>query len=174
MFIHNKTLDWLLGKSVKDKTSLLINARQNVQKSKKLFQERSLEIERHFARKNPKKQEDEEKSSVKKLEEYTNNILTWGLWKTGEQVDFYLNTVIKSQKDKIEALKSQLNFRRFVLQQKISGDGFKTIYNVTKMEGRERVNLKPEELAEYVKKSSLIMRLLFQMTEILRRMKTIY
>ena len=78
--------------------------------------------------------------------------MTWGLWQTEEQVDFHLNTVIKSQKDKIEALKSQLNFRRFVLQQKISGDGFKTIYNVTKMEGRKRVNLKPEELAENVKK----------------------
>lgn len=127
-----------------------------------------------FCKKKSQKQEDEEKSSVKKLEEYTNNILTWGLWQTGEQVDFHLNTVIKSQKDKIEALKSQLNFRRFVLQQKISGDGFKTIYNVTKMEGRERVNLKPEELAEYVKTSSLIMRLLFQMTKILRRIKTIY
>ena len=46
MFIHNKTLDWLLGKNVKDKTSLLINVRQNVQKSRKLLKERALEIER--------------------------------------------------------------------------------------------------------------------------------
>jgi hypothetical protein len=31
-----------------------------------------------------------------KLEEYTNNILTWGLWQTEDQVDFHLNTDIKS------------------------------------------------------------------------------
>jgi hypothetical protein len=48
--------------------------------------------------------------------------LTWGLWQTEDQVDFHLNTDIKSQKDKIEALKAQLNFRRFVLKQKISGE----------------------------------------------------
>jgi hypothetical protein len=99
-----------------------------------------------------RKQEEAEKKRVKKLEEYTNNILTWGLWQTEDQVDFHLNTDIKSTKDKIETLKAQLNFRRFVLQQKISGEGFKTIYNVTKMEANKRVDLKPEELAENVKK----------------------
>ena len=98
-----------------------------------------------------RKQEEAEKKRVKKLEEYTNNILTWGLWQTEDQVDFHLNTDIKSTKDKIETLKAQLNFRRFVLQQKISGEGFKTIYNVTKMEANKRVNLKPEELAEMLK-----------------------
>lgn len=98
-----------------------------------------------------RKQENAEKKRVKKLEEHTNNILTWGLWQTEDQVDFHLNTVIKSPKDQIEALKAQLNFRRFVLQQKISGEDFKTIYNVTKMEVNKRVNLKPEELAEMLK-----------------------
>ena len=98
-----------------------------------------------------RKQENAEKKRVKKREEHTNNILTWGLWQTEDQVDFHLNTDIKSPKDQIEALKAQLNFRRFVLQQKISGEGFKTIYNVTKMETNKRVNLKPEELAEMLK-----------------------
>ena len=77
--------------------------------------------------------------------------MTWALWQTEDQVDFHLNTDIKSPKDHIEALKAQLNFRRFVLQQKISGEGFKTIYNVTNMEANKRVNLKPEELAEMLK-----------------------
>jgi hypothetical protein len=39
-----------------------------------------------------RKQEEAEKKRVKKLEEYTNNILTWGLWQTEDQVDFHLNT----------------------------------------------------------------------------------
>jgi hypothetical protein len=58
-----------------------------------------------------KEQEAAEKKRLKKLEDYTSSILLWGLWQSEEQVDFHLNTVIKSNKDNTEALIAQLNFR---------------------------------------------------------------
>ena len=97
-----------------------------------------------------KEQEAAEKKRLTKLEDYTSSILLWGLWQSEEQVDFHLNTVIKSNKDNTEALKAQLNFRHFVLQQKIKDDP--TIYNIIRLEGNKRINLKPDELTVSVKK----------------------
>lgn len=127
MFIHNRTFDWLQGKSEKE-SSLLIKAIKNVKKSRKQFKERGVEIEKQRQLILEEKSENKRmQKRVKKLEEYTNNILTGGMWQTEDQVDFHLNTDIKSQKDKIEVLKAQLNFRRFVLQRKISGEGFNNL-----------------------------------------------
>lgn len=85
-----------------------------------------------------------------KLQAYSIAILDWGLWQTTDQVDFHLTQVIKSKKDQLEALKAQLNFRRFILNQKLKDD--KNIYCVTKLDGRKRINLTPTELSKNVKK----------------------
>lgn len=153
MFVHNKTLQWLQEKCGQEKSSLLKNARKDVKEARKKFRDRVLEIERQrrlILEQKEKEREAAEKKRLKRLEEYTNSIFLWGLWQSEEQVEFHLNTVIKSSKDKTEALKAQLNFRHFVLQQKIKDDP--KIYNITRLEGNKRVSLKPDELAVSVKK----------------------
>jgi hypothetical protein len=51
--------------------------------------------------------------------------ITWGLWQSEAQTDFHVRTVLKTKSEKIEALKSQLNFRKHVLLQKPKGDEYK-------------------------------------------------
>jgi hypothetical protein len=65
-----------------------------------------------------KKAEELEKARLKKLEDYTNAILDWGLWQTDVQIDFQMGTDLKTKTDKISALKAQLNFRKHVLMQR--------------------------------------------------------
>ena len=69
---------------------------------------------------------------------YSIAILQWELWQTADQVDFYLTQVTKSKKDTFEALKAQLNFRRFIPNQKLEDD--KNIYCITKLDGSKRIN----------------------------------
>ena len=56
-----------------------------------------------------------------------------------------------SKKDKLAALKSQLNFRNKVLHQLPKDPSLKNVYSVSKKVGNKRVDLSVEELAENVK-----------------------
>jgi hypothetical protein len=109
MFVHNKTLQWLQEKCGQEKSSLLKNARKDVKEAHKKFRDRVLEIERQrrlILEQKEKEREAAEEKRLKKLEDYTSSIFLWGLWQSEEQVEFHLNTVIKSNKDKTEALKA--------------------------------------------------------------------
>jgi hypothetical protein len=64
-----------------------------------------------------RKTEKAEKARVKQLEDYTSGIITWGLWQSEAQIDFHVQTVLKTKSEKIEGLNSQLNFRKHVLFQ---------------------------------------------------------
>jgi hypothetical protein len=111
MFVHNKTLQWLQEKCGQEKSSLLKNARKDVKEAHKKFRDRVLEIERQrrlILEQKEKEREAAEEKRLKKLEDYTSSIFLWELWQSEEQVEFHLNTVIKSNKDKTEALKAQL------------------------------------------------------------------
>lgn len=84
MFVHNKTIDWLNGKTDQEKSLLLLSqARKNVKSGRCKFMTRISEIERR-RRANledkMKKAEELEKARLKRLEDYTNAILDWGLW----------------------------------------------------------------------------------------------
>lgn len=57
-----------------------------------------------------RKTEKAEKAKVKRLEDYTNGVITWGLWQSEAQIDVHVQTVLKTKSEKTEALKSQLNF----------------------------------------------------------------
>ena len=99
-----------------------------------------------------RKAEKAEKARVKQLEDYTSGIITWGLWQSEAQIDFHVHTVLKTKSEKIEALKSQLNFRKHVLLQKPKGEEYKHVYNVTKMIGKRSVSLDVDEPISNVKK----------------------
>ena len=118
VFVHNKTIDWLNGKTDQEKSLLLSHARKDVKSARCKFMTRISEIERR-RRANledkMKKAEELEKARLKRLEDYTNAILDWGLWQTDVQVDFHMGTDFKTKTDKISAMKAQLNFRKHVL-----------------------------------------------------------
>lgn len=78
-----------------------------------------------------------------------NDILYWGLWQTIDQVENILKPM--KEKDKVEALKAQLRFRKNILQQRTSNS---EVFNFTKSEsgGKRRRNLTSKELADNVKK----------------------
>lgn len=120
MFVHNKTDDWLNGKNEQEKSLLLSKARKDVKSTRQKFKNRLLEIERcrrANLEEKMKKAEETERARIKKLEGFTSAILDWGLWQTDAQVDLNIGTISKGNKDKIEALKAQLNFRFYAKTQ---------------------------------------------------------
>ena len=152
MFCHNKTLKWLEGKNAREKSELLSEARKDVKKLRSMFLQRRIEIEERrkiLLREKFEAAENKEQRRVQKLENFTNEILTWGLWQSVEDVDFHLS-LYKFKKDKIAAIKAQLNFRNNVLHQKPRD--MNNVYAITKMQDDKRVNLSVEELTENVKK----------------------
>ncbi|MEW8340540.1 MAG: hypothetical protein AB2708_11880 [Candidatus Thiodiazotropha taylori] len=154
MFCHNKTLQWLQSKNTKDKCELLSAARRDVKKVRSLFQLRRTEIEERrklLLREKFAAAEEREKRRVQKLENYTNDIIDWGLWQSVQDVDYHVS-LYKTKKDKVAALKAQLNFRNKVLHQKPKDETLHDVYTVTKTQGNGRVNLSVEELSNNVKK----------------------
>lgn len=137
MFCHNKTLQWLQTKNAKDKCELLSAARRDVKKVRSLFLLRRTEIEERrklLLREKFAAAEEREKRRVQKLENYTNDIIDWGLWQSVQDVDYHVS-LYKTKKDKVAALKPQLNFRNKVLHQKPKDETLHDVYTVIKTQG---------------------------------------
>ena len=119
MFSKNKTSDWLNGKSKQDVEKILSEARKEASATRKEFQERHktiLEFRRQETLRKQQKAEQMRQERLRKLQEYTDEITQHGLWQSEEQVKRLL-TLYNSKSEKIKALKSQVRFRKFVLQQ---------------------------------------------------------
>ena len=69
-----------------------------------------------------------EQMRQKKQEQLTENIIVYGLWQSREQIYEKLGT-LKTKKDKVKALKVQVDFRKKVLEQTHSE---KDIFFITK------------------------------------------
>lgn len=152
MFCHNKTMEWLNNKTDAEKYELLKDARHDVSKCRKLFQDRRKEIEfkrKEILQKKFLEIEEKERKRIEEIESYTNNIIEWGLWQTVSQVDNHL-LMLKNDKDKISALKAQLKFRKNVLHQKPSS-GNNEIFIFSKVVNGKRVPLSVQELSNNVK-----------------------
>jgi hypothetical protein len=77
MFVHNKTIDWLNGKTDQEKSLLLSHARKDVKSARCKFMTRISEIERRRIANledKMKKAEELEKARLKRLEDYINAI----------------------------------------------------------------------------------------------------
>ena len=134
MFCHNKTLQWLEGKTEKEKNRLLYEARKDVKSVRQLFQRRRHQNEeqrQQISREKFIAAEAKEPRRVKRLENYTNDIKDWGLWQSIEDIDSNLSLYM-TKRDKIAALKAQLNVRNKVLHQSPKDDSLKNVYSVTK------------------------------------------
>jgi hypothetical protein len=114
-FANNKKMIWLKSKSEEERGKLIAKASKDVKTVRKKFKCRLTEITEN--RREAVQLEIAKKcSSEKKQEAYTKDILTHGLWQSEVEVDNMLLSYTKI-KDKIEALKAQISFRKNVLLQ---------------------------------------------------------
>jgi hypothetical protein len=150
LFCHNKTLEWINSKTDKERQQLMDFARKE-KKVRQKFKERRNQIHQERQRILQEKVLEEERKKtarIKKLENYTNQILIWGLWQTEEEVDQELSRS-KTQSDKQEAISAQLNFRNHVLKQKCDDQN---VYVMSELVSGRRKKLSISKLSANVKK----------------------
>ena len=119
MFSNNKTAKWIKTKSVQEREEMFKQAREKGQKFRKVFKERRLAMFEEKARLMRAKQATAAKKRVKERKErenLTQEIISMGLWQTVYQIEVGLMK-LKSKTSKLNALKTQLNFRKKILQQ---------------------------------------------------------
>ncbi|KAJ8314097.1 hypothetical protein KUTeg_008658 [Tegillarca granosa] len=129
-------------------------ARKEVKRARRLFSERQKEIEerrKEILKAKFEEKQRKERNKIERLEGFTKDIVSWGLWQNEQQVDQHLSLYSK-KKDKLDALKAQLGFRKQVLHQKPKDESMKDVYSVSKSVDGRRVQLSVEELALNVKK----------------------
>ncbi len=119
MFSNNKTAKWIKTKSVEEREELFKQARDKGPKFRKVFKERRLALFEEKARLMREKQAVAARKRVEKRKEkesLTQSIISMGLWQTIGQIEAGL-LKLKSKTSKLKALKTQLDFRKKVLQQ---------------------------------------------------------
>lgn len=133
LFTKNKTTAWLDNKSSADKKAILDASVRRVSSLRRNMHKKLGEISER--RKDFLKEKEERLSKLKrkqfeKNEELTSKIIYYGLWQSGEEIDQKLST-IRTQKEKLEVLKGQINFRKTVLVQPVE---VKTLYQFSSKE----------------------------------------
>lgn len=119
MFSNNKTGDWLRSKPEEERQKLLKTARSKAPEFRQLFQQRRQAMLEERARvQRAKKQAIAHKRAQerKQKERLTEHIIQMGLWQTIEQVEAGLQKC-KSKTAKINAIKTQIGFRKKILDQ---------------------------------------------------------
>jgi len=149
MFLNNRTMDWLNSKKEHERNALIASASKQVKQLRITFKNRIQEIKQqriYKMQEKIKKREEIERERIRKQTEYTNNIISHGLWQSESQVKNMIMSY-KSQTEKINVLKAQLKFRKEVLHQ-VAED--KATYNITKTvrDKKSRQNLSVDELTD--------------------------
>ena len=153
MFVHNKTLDWLLGKEEDEKKEIIKKAISDKYRLKVLYKQREEEVRRRrleAQERSRRQKEDAEKRKKETLESYTNAIMLYGFWQTEKQVDEMVEP-LKTAKEKKSALKAQLNYRKHLLHQDKNVPGYENVFAFSKKIGNRTVLLNVAELCEKVK-----------------------
>ena len=143
MFTNNKTASWLNSKMVKEREEIMRQARSITPEFKRLYRNRRQKLLEERAKLLQAKRLQLERLQAKKLkekEELVQMILRYGLWQSKRQVQEEL-LKLKSKKEKVAALKLQLDFRKKVLEQKHAD---KTLFFITK----NKRQLTVEEISE--------------------------
>jgi hypothetical protein len=137
LFCHNKTLEWINSKRDKERQQLMDFARKEEKKVRQKFKERRNQSHQERQRILQEKVLEEERKKaarIKKIENYTNQILICGLWQREEEVDQALSRS-KTQSDKEEAISAQLNFQNHVRKQKCDDQN---VYVMSELVSRRR------------------------------------
>ena len=160
MFANNKTLQWLQSKDSGDRARLLTEASKERKAVHIAFKARQRAIEdsqRATVEAKIRKQEAATQQRLKLQQQYTANIIHYGLWQTPDEVDNMLASY-PSNAQQIKAMTAQIQFRRDVLNQKPSQ---RSLFSKTKKDSAttKRTNLSVPELAynlkELVKESAV-------------------
>ena len=117
---NNKTASWLLNKSSEEKEELFRKARKLAPEFKQMYTSRRQQLLEDRAQVLKEKQLALQKLQEKRLKEkekITEDIMVYGLWQTEIQITEGLK-MLRTNADKLKALKCQLDFRKKVLEQK--------------------------------------------------------
>jgi len=147
MFLNNRTMDWLNAKEETEKNELIGRASKQIQNYRVNYKARLHEIKRKKQEKIQEKvrqKEKQERERLKKQTEYTNNIVMHGLWQCQNEVDNMLSSY-SNDREKIEALKAQIKFRKEVLNQVPD-----ETRNVFKKDKRRRIKKKKKKVLVYI------------------------
>ena len=158
MFTMNKTKEWLETLEEGERNRLLQASRKEGREFREKFRERCKQISEKRRNELRKKEEDIAQKKQKVLaqkEELTNKIIHYGLWQSLEQIERELDS-LQSEKEKRDALSSQLKFRKFVLEQQYKD---KKVFNLTEVfENKRRpmtIYKLKENLGKLVESSNL-------------------
>ena len=119
MFGLNRTGEWLMKKTDEERKSLIHKAMEEREEMHKKYTERRIKIRQERAENLRKKIEDEERKRQNKKEQrdkILRDILYFGLYQNEKELDEAVES-IKTKKEKIDALKAQIKFRKEYLNQ---------------------------------------------------------
>ena len=137
LFSNNKTKEWLESKSPEELESLMETACKSVPKHKQKFKEQLSAIQAHRTELQQKQELEKQATKQRLLLQkawITTDMIEYGLWQTQADINNGLK-LCKSETQKRQAIKSQLRFRKTVLEQ--TYDANKDIYKFsTKYKGQ--------------------------------------
>ena len=119
LFATNKTAAWLQAQTSERRKHLLDSALHGAEEHRQLYRERCLQISEFQQQQIQQKEQErlaKETHTIQMKQQLSLEISKTGLWTTPEEVSLQLSS-ISTASGKLAALKSQLKFRRFVLQQ---------------------------------------------------------
>ena len=118
MFSNNKTAEWLHEKSPEDREAIFKRARKIAPEFRDLYKQRRKKLLEDRAKVLRDKQlaVQEALEKIREKEKLTEEIMLYGLWQNESQVTSALEK-LSSTSEKLKALKSQLDFRKKVLEQ---------------------------------------------------------
>ena len=155
LFANNKTSAWLDSKTQDEKQDLLKKARSLSPEFKQLYRLQKQRLLKERCKILQAKQlqlEQMRQKNLREKETLTENILIYGLWQSKEQVNEQLRK-LKTKKEKIKALKVQLDFRKKVLEQTHYD---KEIFFITKQSKQLPVEVICENLCKLFSSSQVV------------------
>ena len=118
-FCLNKTDEWLCAKNQDEKDIIIGRARADVQRLHSEYMKRKDKIRTQREDNLKAKREKEKQRRLQKTynrTHYFRQIQYFGLWQSREEVDIKLGE-IATKTEKLEALRAQMRFRKFILRQ---------------------------------------------------------
>ena len=154
-FSNNRTAHWLQTKSSEEQEELLCKARLCAPEFKKLYRERRCKFQEERTQALQAKQlallRLQEKA-IKEKEKLPNDLLLYGLWQSKSDVSQGL-AKLHSKADKLKALKTQLAFRKKVLEQKHPD---KDVFHLSKSRKQLTVDEVSRNLIKLIEPSSQV------------------
>ena len=147
LFKKNRTASWLEKKTEAEKDAIIYASRKRIHSLRRNMHKKLEDIS--SKRKDSLRKKEEKLSRIRqkqfeKREELTTKIMYYGLWQPVQEIETNLST-ITTQKEKLEALKKQINFRKTVLEQPVQN---KTLYQFS---SKDTGNFSVAQLTEHLK-----------------------